>query len=87
MTVTVWCECCDLPEESCGKAAETRQRRELARWRQALAERGWIESGYAGNCAKCGQWFRPGTMIRLPDDHTGWVTDPVWIAECCADRP
>jgi hypothetical protein len=75
--VTVRCYCCDLPVESCGKAAETRQRREATRDRAALLARtGWFRAEWPGRCSRCGERFDADTPICRYDDG--------WRAECCA---
>lgn len=81
--MTVRCVCCDLPEVSCGRAAETRQRQQLAQWRQSLVDRGWILADYPGYCVQCGVGFTPGVAIRSRSQwHPGGVGG--WVAECCA---
>jgi hypothetical protein len=87
--MTARCECCDLPVASCGKAAETKQRREDQRQRMQLRVRlmaaGWLLSRYPGFCVRCGEPYPEGTLIqrrtdpRCPDGPCGWV------AECCGD--
>jgi hypothetical protein len=74
------CECCDLDEASCGRAAETKQRRELAAFRRKLLARGWIVAIWPGFCVRCGADFEQGVPIRKA------VGGPGWIAECCAEQ-
>lgn len=64
------CECCDLPVESCGKAAEQRQRAEQ---RRVSADR--LVAVFAGLCADCGERIRPGDTIERSGDG--------WRGECC----
>jgi len=74
------CDCCDLPVGSCGKAAERRQRKELAEFHKTLSARGWFPAEYPGVCS-CGEPFNAGALI-VRDTGSGR-----WIAECCADKP
>ena len=80
--MTARCDCCDLPVEFCGKAAEDRQRRE-ARAAQAelLATPGWFPARYPGTCAGCGSYFRAGEPIRV--NRGGRWTEPRYVAGCC----
>ncbi len=65
MTTAVRCDCCDLPVESCGRAAEQRHRREAAAERQrALSLPGYFPALYPGMCDDCGERFGPGDLIR-----------------------
>lgn len=86
MTVRVMrCDCCDLPVESCGKAAEVAQRAALDAWRKWLCRHGWFRSNYAGSCHQCGTEFKAGSVIR-----SGGFTGRggVYVAACCApDMP
>lgn len=78
--MTQRCECCDLPIESCGKAAEDKQRREQQQERRRLlAHPAWFAALYPGVCERCGERFEPGTPIRMVA-HSGWR------AQCCADQ-
>lgn len=62
------CDCCDLPVESCGKAAEQRARQEDANARsQALAQPGWFQAQWPGQCGVCGVWFKAGDPITRMD--------------------
>jgi hypothetical protein len=79
--MTVYCECCDLDEASCGKAAEDKQRSELAQLRALLLTRGWIQAGYPGYCVRCGDPFKPGVCIKAVLSPFGATA---WVAECCA---
>ena len=75
------CECCDLPESSCGKVAESRQRTEDQAHRRYLIRIGWFASNYPGKCDRCETQFGPGTLIHA----NGMKT---YLAQCCApDRP
>lgn len=80
MTVRVErCECCGLLVESCGKAAEAKQKAEARARRVALLRRpGWFQSSFPGSCARCSEWFEVGTPIRR-DKVKGW------LAECCSE--
>lgn len=71
------CDCCDLPEASCGKAIEQRQRADAARRAGELAARGYIRAAYPGTCATCSEPFGSGAHITGAL-HGGWT------AECCA---
>ena len=71
------CECCDLPVESCGKAAEQRARRDdAAVLTTAFAAPHVVAAQYPGRCADCGEWFPADTPIYAGEG--GW-TNPV----CC----
>ena len=75
------CTCCDLPPESCGKAAERRRRLDLkAQIERALAEPGVIPAKHLiRSCPGCRSVVPPGHPIRRTVD--GWVG-----ALCCPDR-
>lgn len=65
------CECCDLPVDQCGRAADEAQRRERkALYQQALATPGVIPSKYGGVCPGCGTRYVEGAPIRRGPD--GW---------------
>ncbi|HEY0641269.1 MAG TPA: hypothetical protein VGD67_26875 [Pseudonocardiaceae bacterium] len=73
------CDCCDLPVDYCGKAAEARQRSEAAAERAALLSHpAWMAANYPGSCRVCGERFEAGTPITL-DRAT-----LTWTAQCCA---
>jgi hypothetical protein len=67
------CECCDLPPESCGKAAEQQQRRERkARRERALQEPGVVPARHPiPACPGCREPVLVGEPIRRTVD--GWV--------------
>lgn len=72
------CVCCDLPAESCGKAAE--QRAQQSKREQDASTRlkpGVIDAQYDGRCACCGEPFAAGDPIKHSDIDHGWV------AGCC----
>lgn len=72
--------CCDLPVESCGKAAELLVRREAMLERQRLAQiRGAMPAQYAGTCGACGAWFAVGDIIGPPP--SGALIG--WAGPCC----
>ena len=71
------CSCCDLPVSSCGKAAEQRQRAELAAERTRLRAKGWFTSLYPGTCASCGEPYEARALITVERPRG-------WRAECCA---
>lgn len=75
------CECCDLPEPSCGKAAEAEELSELREWRRYLIRNGWFTSNFPGVCDRCGVTFRGGVVIRS-DGFSG--RSGRYVAECCA---
>lgn len=70
------CDCFDLPVESCGKAAEQKQRKQAAQERQRLAALGWFPASYPGTC-KCGEPFDQGDLIVMD------LAARRWIAACC----
>lgn len=73
------CDCCDLPVESCGKAAEQRQRAEAQRERtMLLARTSWFEASYPGTCSSCGERFPAGEPITK---HGGG-----YKASCCDNK-
>lgn len=74
------CDCCDLPVESCGKAAEQLARRQQLLDRQAaLRKPGATVAQYPGVCGECGESFDKGEPIaarsapghRQPIDRSG----------------
>lgn len=67
------CDCCDLPVESCGKAAEQRQRAEAAQDRPPHGKT--VEARYTSRCAYCGEPMRMGSLITYDQEH-GWCCDP-----------
>lgn len=75
------CTCCDLPPESCGKAAERRQRLDLkAQIERALDEPGVVAAKHViRSCPGCRSEVPAGHPIRKSRD--GWVG-----ALCCPDR-
>ena len=73
---TTRCECCDLPVESCGKAAEQLQRRIRQQEIENLQRRGWFPSAYGGSCFSCSSHFTKGTMIK--------AVLGGYKAECCS---
>lgn len=81
MAVVEWCECCDLPIESCGRAAEAKQRAELQEWRRWLVRHGWFRSNYPRVCHRCETGFKAGSVIRS-DGFTS--RGGVYVGECCA---
>lgn len=59
------CGCCDLPVESCGRVIEEARRAEAATERsRLLALSGWFAAEFESKCARCGEWFQPGTPIH-----------------------
>lgn len=65
------CDCCDLPVESCGRAAEQRQRaNQRAERARLLALPGALPAAYPGKCADCGERFDASDPISRSDD--GW---------------
>lgn len=72
------CDCCDLPVESCGKAAAQREAEVERVIREVvLLEPGTIEAKFTGPCKGCGTWVKVGDPIRL---HEG-----DWMGRlCCA---
>jgi hypothetical protein len=74
------CTCCDLPPESCGRAAEQRQRRDVrAQIERALDEPGVIRAKFLiGSCPGCRSVVPAGHPIRKARD--GWVG-----VRCCGD--
>ena len=76
-----YCECCDLPLSSCGKAVEAKQLTELKKWRRWLIRHGWFTSNFPGQCNRCEVWFRAGTVIRS-DGFS--AKGGIYVAECCA---
>jgi hypothetical protein len=70
------CECCDLLIESCGKAAEQRQRAQDKAQKEILRRIGFFPALYDGTCEYCGYWFKRGSLIRKGDFG--------WRGECCA---
>lgn len=72
------CDCCDLPIESCGKAAEDRQRKEDANARsRAMGLPGWWRAKWPGTCAGCGSGFAAGDPITVAHNDG-------YLAYCCA---
>lgn len=73
------CDCCDLPAFSCGKAAEQRATEERQRLiRELLDGHGYTRAQWAGACATCGEWFKPGDPIKARDGR--------WAGGlCCGD--
>lgn len=74
------CVCCDLPVETCGKAAEARIREQERRERAALERLGWFEARYPGRCAGCGEHFPAGDLVAKGVD----AVDGGWVAQCCS---
>lgn len=75
--MTALCDCCDLPIETCGKAAEARMADEIRAERErALAEPGVVGAKFPGRCATCSTGYGRGEPIRHTDD--GWAG-----AICC----
>jgi len=72
------CVCCELPVESCGKRVEQLRRREamLERQRQAALP-GAFPAAFPGWCARCGEPFGKGTVLRRAGGVDGYV------AGCC----
>lgn len=65
------CECCDLPADQCGRAAELRERRERkALYQQALATPGVIPARFPGTCPGCHTPYLQGAPIRKGPE--GW---------------
>lgn len=77
MTELARCDCCDLPVESCGKAAEQHERRQQSAQRVLLLHSGWVPAQWAGSCGQCGERFEPLTPIRRG-------VGGGFVAECCA---
>lgn len=77
------CDCCDLLNESCGRAAEQRLRHEERRSNDELmATPGWFPARYPGTCARCGEYFAAGSPIRS-NRGAKW-TEPSYVGACCA---
>ena len=77
------CTCCDLPVESCGRAAEKRQQRAEQEARaELLVTRGWFPARYPGSCAGCGSYFRVGEPIRV-NRNRRWTEPVTYVASCC----
>lgn len=73
-----YCNCCDLRISSCGKRKAEQQRKEIVAFRTKLASRGWFRAKFPGQCARCGEWFDAGTMIK--SEQYGHCR---YIGECC----
>ena len=73
------CDCCDLPVESCGKAAEKRERAAALAERERLLAAGALTARYAGLCSRCSDRIREGDPIKPDPDREGG-----WLGECCA---
>lgn len=72
------CECCDLPVESCGLAAERRQIAEVNLERaRLLSLPGAIAARFPSKCGSCGQRYDAGTPI-IAHRNRGWRS-----LECC----
>lgn len=78
------CECCDLPDYSCGKAAATRDEIESRKRTAELVNRGWFAAKFHGICKGCGADFEAGTLIRGTSDGFG-RTKLKYFAECCSE--
>lgn len=65
--MTERCDCCELPVESCGKAAEARARKEARIARTRLLSRpGARAAMFRGSCGVCGEWYDAGAPIGPP---------------------
>jgi hypothetical protein len=74
------CECCDLPEYSCGKAAAKRQEMEAKGRAAELVGRGWFPAKWPGACRECGSEFDAGALIKGgPYGYRGY------LADCCSE--
>lgn len=71
------CDCCDLPVESCGRAAEQRQRAEQRSELERLRARGYFAATFHGVCEGCGEHYSAGTLIVRTHPYG-------YRAECCA---
>ena len=78
------CECCELPEYSCGKAAAKKQEAEARQQSVELAARGWFVASYPGSCRGCGEDFEVGSLIHGTSDRYGHKGRK-YFAECCAE--
>jgi hypothetical protein len=77
--MTARCDCCDLPVESCGRAAAQQQEAERRAVRQRLLQRpGVVAARHASACATCGGRYGLGTPIVHTED--GWTS-----VECCPE--
>lgn len=66
------CECCDLPEEWCGKAVEDRKRKEAEAERARLLRLpGVVAAQYPSRCQDCQDHYSKGEPIRMGIN--GWV--------------
>jgi hypothetical protein len=75
----VRCDCCDLPFDGCGRAAERRQRDTDARERQhLLSQAGARPARYPGACGRCDEHYAANDIIGPPRT----AGDP-WIGPCC----
>lgn len=77
-----YCTCCDLPPESCGKAAAIKQDAEKRKVDAELLTRGWFRARFPGICV-CGEDFEAGTLIRGAGDYGH--RQRKYFAECCAE--
>ena len=85
MPAVTRCRCCDLPVESCGKAAEERIRaEEHARLVRLLRTPPWLPAKFAGTCAICSESFPAGYPIRAHLERK-WVGRR-WVGACCAEQ-
>ena len=81
MTRVKRCDCCDLPESMCGKAAEQAQRAEEAAELAAVrAQPGVIESRWTTRCPACNGRIHPGQLIRFTGEDLPWRH--AWEGDC-----
>lgn len=68
------CDCCDLPESMCGKAAERRLIEEQRRERAAAKPRhgATVEAKFAGRCKYGDEPVHVGQQL-VYDEEYGWV--------------
>ena len=86
MPTATRCECCDLPTESCGRAAEARLAlEEGARQANLLRNPPWFTATYAGHCGNCAEHFESGYPIRVSTKR-GAYGRPCYIGACCAEE-
>jgi hypothetical protein len=74
------CECCELPEYSCGKAVAKRQEAEAKKRAAELVSQGWFPAKWPGACRECGSGFDAGALIKGgPYGYHGY------LADCCSE--
>lgn len=86
MAVETRCECCDLPVESCGKAAQARLEAAEREWLLRLVNTPpWFPAVYSGLCGECGERFAVGYPIRSSSKR-GAYGRAIYIGACCEER-